>query len=133
MMICRLTGVSMKRDECVLVREARAVHAKVTTDPVGVSRTQQADKDQTDINNIVNRYARTGNLPPQRQGVYADVTALQGELTELHERSKAALQTFDEFERQHKAKAAEAAKAKAAEAAKVAADQGKSKDGLPAS
>ena len=125
MMICRLTGALLQRRECVVVREARAVHPRVTTDPVGVSRTQQADKDQTDINNIVNRYARTGHLPIQRQGVYVDVTALQGELTELHARSRDVLQTFEKFERQYEAKAAEAAK--------VSADQGKSKDGPPVS
>lgn len=48
----------------------------------GPSRTHQAHKDLVDVNNIVRRYERTGQLPPGRQGQYGDVTALQGDLTE---------------------------------------------------
>lgn len=47
------------------------------------SRTVNSFKDETDINNIVNRFARSGMLPPNPGGgVFADVTGLQGDLTE---------------------------------------------------
>lgn len=49
----------------------------------GESMTQQAHLDQTDVNAIVARFDRTGQLPPAlRAGQYADVTGLQGDLTE---------------------------------------------------
>lgn len=45
--------------------------------------TVNSHKDETDINNIVNRYQRTGILPPsERAPIFADVTHLQGDLTE---------------------------------------------------
>lgn len=41
--------------------------------------------EETDVNAIVERYARTGLLPLQtREGIYADVTKLQGDLTERY-------------------------------------------------
>ena len=40
-------------------------------------------ENETDINAIVSRYARTGILPPNdKQPIYADVSGLQGDLTE---------------------------------------------------
>jgi len=47
------------------------------------SRTLQQHAAACDINNIMNRYARTGSLPPPRAAPqFADVTGLQGDLTE---------------------------------------------------
>lgn len=47
------------------------------------SKTLQQHAAACDINNIMNRYARTGSLPPPRGAPqFADVTGLQGDLTE---------------------------------------------------
>lgn len=62
----------------------------------GESKTQQYHKDLTDINNIVNRYQRTGELPPAKiQGQYGDVTSLQGDLGERIIASKEAIAEAD--------------------------------------
>jgi len=85
----------------------------------GETMTQQSHRDQTDINNIVNRYARTGQLPPAtRQAQYADVTGLQGDLTELVARSNEHISTADADLTKHKAD-----KVAAEKAAKVAAEK----------
>lgn len=50
---------------------------------VGESMTHQSHAASVDINAIVARFQRTGQLPPGNgPGVYADVTALQGDLVE---------------------------------------------------
>lgn len=36
----------------------------------------QASREETDINNIVKRYMRTGELPQVRQGVFADISEM---------------------------------------------------------
>lgn len=55
----------------------------------GESMTVQSEKDLTDINNIVARFDRTGELPPGRgPGEYLDVTMLNGDLLEVMERSQ---------------------------------------------
>lgn len=41
-----------------------------------VSLTVQASKDECDINIIVKKYLRTGELPGVRQGVYADLSQM---------------------------------------------------------
>ncbi len=49
----------------------------------GESTTDQSAAAETDVNAIVARFKRTGELPPaQKQGIYTDVTHLQGDLTE---------------------------------------------------
>lgn len=49
----------------------------------GPSMTDQTKALETDINYIVARYARSGEFPPLlQQPVFADVTQLQGELSE---------------------------------------------------
>lgn len=40
------------------------------------SPTVQASKDECDINVIVNKYLRTGEMPGVRQGVYADISEM---------------------------------------------------------
>lgn len=49
------------------------------------SRTKQADKDACDINNIIARYKKTGILPEQRQGFYADVSNVKDYRESLHQ------------------------------------------------
>lgn len=49
------------------------------------SMTHQSHAESCDINNIIRQFDRTGLLPPpRRQGQYADVTALNKDLTELY-------------------------------------------------
>lgn len=51
-------------------------------DPENPSMTQQSHKDQTDVNAIVARFERSGQLPVELgTPVYADATLLQGDLT----------------------------------------------------
>lgn len=82
----------------------------------GESMTERSHADQTDINVIVSRYRRSGDLPPpQTPPIFMDVTALQGDYRQrlAHlQRVKADLQMFYE---------AEAAAAEAALAAEQAA------------
>lgn len=59
------------------------------------SSVQQGFGEQTNINEIVKRFQRTGFMPPQRQPVYADVVDLQGDLTELIERSRQVIATAE--------------------------------------
>ena len=49
----------------------------------GESMTVQSEKDLTDINNIVARFDRTGELPPGREGVFGDVTHLNKPFQEI--------------------------------------------------
>jgi hypothetical protein len=56
---------------------------RVYTRVRGKSRTHQSHKESVDINNIVRRFDHTGELPPaNRPPQYADVTHLQGDLTD---------------------------------------------------
>lgn len=48
----------------------------------GVSRVDDTHVDACDINAIIRRYDNTGSLPLGREGVYADVSGLNGDLTE---------------------------------------------------
>lgn len=49
----------------------------------GESRTHRAHAAACDVNNIIARFERTGEMPRARvQGGYGDVTSLQGDLTE---------------------------------------------------
>lgn len=67
------------------------------------SMTQQSHVDQTDVNAIVKRFERTGVMPEGR-GIpqYGDVTGLQGDLTELLNRSKEQIGEATEFARNWK-------------------------------
>ena len=52
----------------------------------------------TDVNNIVKVFHRTGELPPAgKQGIFADVTLLQGDLTDRIEWAK---QVHEDFTRE---------------------------------
>ena len=56
----------------------------------------------TDVNNIVERFARTGSLPqPVVPANYADVTGLQGDFTELIEKGKEAMAELEKQKREN--------------------------------
>ena len=60
----------------------------------------------TDVNNIVARFARTGIMPPSKEAQYADVTHLQGDLAEMITKGKEAekeLQALDKTAKEQKA------------------------------
>lgn len=60
----------------------------------GESMTHQSHKNQCDVNAIVKRFDRTGELPPPtRPPQYADVSELQGDLTERINLSREVLDT----------------------------------------
>lgn len=70
---------------------------------VGVSMTHQSHASSCDVNKIVERYARTGDLPPpSTQPVFADVTSLQGDLTELYARSARTIEIASSFVKGYK-------------------------------
>lgn len=66
--------------------------ARVLTPVRGKSMTHQSHKDLCDINSIVRRFENTGQLPEStKQPQYADVSALQSDLTERINESRAVL------------------------------------------
>lgn len=70
----------------------RLYYQRVRTPSIikGESRTHQSHKDETDVNTIVARYQRTGELPPNPRGLeptFEDVTGLQQDLTEAYNKS----------------------------------------------
>lgn len=106
--------VDLASGEIVAEREAPYVRppwfrARLVFHCYGESRTQQHHKDLTDINNIVNRYARTGEMPPAKsEPSYADVSELQGDLGERIVKSR---ETIDKAEAHFERRKAEKAKA----------------------
>lgn len=64
---------------------------------LGESRTQQSHRDASDVNYIVQRFQRTGELPKNPRGLegrYEDVTGLQEELTEAFNKAQSNLDAF---------------------------------------
>lgn len=87
---------------------------RVVSNTVGESRTRQADALSCDINHIVNRFHRTGMLPPARhQGAYADVTRLQGDLTEKAAEARKTITKADEVVKTVRKRKADASKSPA--------------------
>lgn len=67
----------------------------------GESATDRSHGNQTDVNAIVERFKRTGILPPPtKQGQYMDCTGLQGDLTELINKSREAIRSLEELQQQ---------------------------------
>lgn len=67
----------------------------------GESKTDRSFGNDTDVNNIVARFARTGDIPqPLGNEQYCDVTGLQGDLTEMIENSRKAISELQEQERE---------------------------------
>lgn len=65
-----------------IIRNPRERH-RTPFSNFGPSMTDQTKALESDINYIVARYARSGEFPPLvQQPVFADVTQLQGELSE---------------------------------------------------
>lgn len=83
---------------------------------VGESMTRQSEKASADVNAIVERFARTGQLPPNiKQPIYDDVTGLQVDLTEAYNASIATRTQYESdikvFNEKQAAAAATAAQA----------------------
>lgn len=91
-----------------------------------IKKTDDSQGNDTDVNNIVARFARTGQLPPSTaEPFYGDVSNLQGDLTEIIQRgedAKAELAKLQQEQQAQEAKDLEDQKAQAeANAAKLAA------------
>lgn len=62
------------------------------------TQTQQGQAESTEINKIVARFKRDGYMPPSYgTPQYADVSELQGDLTDRINQSQATLESFQEF------------------------------------
>lgn len=86
---------------------------------VGESKTDQSQAATADVNNIIRRYDRTGQLPDaKRPGQYGDVSELNADYGELIERSRNSLNSAGEF-MEEKLKQNKAASDKAAEVDKA--------------
>lgn len=80
-------------------RVVRAPYERHAVHPVleGESMTHQSHASACDINNIIRRFDNTGVLPPSnREPQYGDVTALQGDPTELILKGRETLQAAGE-------------------------------------
>lgn len=71
---------------------------RVSFKTTGPTRTQQSHFDQTDVNAIVERFKRTGYLPPaSRQPQYGDVTLLQEDLTNALAKAQANIEIAQQY------------------------------------
>ena len=65
----------------------------------GESMTDTSHGNDTDVNNIIARFDRTGQLPGNPgTGQYVDVSALNADLTELLEKQRSALKELEDLE-----------------------------------
>ena len=84
------------RNEAGTIRMPMSPTERVTAKHDGESKTDQSQGNETNINNIVARFTRTGIMPGDgREGQFADVTGLQRDLATLITESRA---TLDELE-----------------------------------
>jgi len=82
----------------VRMRVGQNERLRVQAVPEGETRTVQSHKDLTDINNIVERYQRTGYIPPGRmEPQYGDASALNKPLIELAQDAESVIAQTDEF------------------------------------
>jgi hypothetical protein len=89
----------------------------------GPSKTQQSHKETVDVNNIIARFDRTGQLPPaKKEGRYGDVTMLNGNLQEVLDKANMTLEEADTWIEEY-ISARELQKAEDAEHAEQAAAQ----------
>lgn len=75
----------------------------------GESMTSQSDRDPSDVNYIVRRFQRTGELPPNPRGLeprYEDVTPLQENLTDAYNKALETTEAYNQLltEQQQKEK-----------------------------
>jgi len=93
------SGDEVSSSRLFLKRHVRAPYERlrVSSVPVGESMTSQSDKDAADINSIIARFKRTGDLPLAREGGQSsDVTDLQSfQTSELIVRSRSTLDDLD--------------------------------------
>ena len=95
-------------------------------------RVDASQGNDTDVNRIVARFARTGELPsPRGNPQYADVTALQGDLTEMIERGKLAAEELAQLEQKQRDEQETKAKNDAEELAKLKAQQAAAQENSP--
>lgn len=76
--------------------ERTRTYTKIT----GESMTTQSDRDPSDVNYIVRRFQRTGELPPNPRGLeprYEDVTGLQENLTDAYNKALATTEAYNQF------------------------------------
>lgn len=72
--------------------------ARVQTESGGESVTDKSFGNDTNVNNIVARFARTGEMPTVGpEGQFADVTRLQGDLSQMICEAKDTLKYMDEL------------------------------------
>ena len=83
---------------CPVVRKPWERHRQVHA-VKGESVTDTSFGNETDINLIVEKFARTGDLPQARgAAIYDDVTNLQGDLTVMLERTSDARKSLAEMQ-----------------------------------
>ena len=72
---------------------------RVQTFASGESKTQQSHKDTCDVNNIIKRFDRTGQLPVHNgpEGMYGDVSELNGYYGEILDKSEETIATANAF------------------------------------
>lgn len=104
------------------IRKPMDTSIKVTSDPEGESMTHQSFREETDINKIMDRFQRTGQLPPAKykEPQYLDVSSLNAPLNDVINQTERTLTTTREFINENektKKKAAEKAARDAADAA----------------
>ena len=76
---------------------------RVPTEVEGESMTDASHGNDTDVNNIIARFDRTGLLPPNHgHGQYADVSGLQDDLTVVIKRGKEAMDELQEIQKRAK-------------------------------
>lgn len=99
----------MKKSESVVRKMLHTVRKpwhsqRLKTVVEGDSMTQQSHAASCDINTIVGQFTRTGFLPPGRDGEpqYADVTGLQGDLTEKLIKSQQVIDDAIDFGKNYK-------------------------------
>lgn len=76
----------------------RGQRTRYVTHIYGESKVDASQGNDTDINQVVERFTRTGVLPePTRPPQYIDCTDLQGDLTEMLEKARHVQQVAQEF------------------------------------
>jgi len=86
-------------------RNVRTERLRVQTYIDDPSMTDQSYANECDVNWLVAQFDRSGTLPPAtREPVYADVTGLQGDPTELMETAKETIDIAEKFRKSYKPK-----------------------------
>lgn len=92
------TTVDLETGEITPVIRKPYERVRTRTPIRGASMTHQSHAETCDINNIIRRFDNTGVLPPARyEAQYADVTPLQGDLTEAYNQSLETIDTANQF------------------------------------